>query len=102
MTGFYGKQKMLRKLNNKLEMKNDNTKIIELDKLVASYQDRLEQDAQAAVEACGGDLDNCPELLMGEEQLTKRLEEVMAEAYGHYDDGTLYEKDIDQKAYYDF
>ena len=37
MTGFYGKQKMLRKLNNKLEMKNDNTKIVELDKLVASY-----------------------------------------------------------------
>ena len=42
MTSFYGKQKMLRKLNNKLEMKNDNTKIIELDKLVTSYQDRLE------------------------------------------------------------
>ena len=67
MTGFYGKQKMLRKLNNKLEMKDDNTKIIELDKLEASKQDRLEQDGQAAIDACGGDLDNCPELLIGEE-----------------------------------
>ena len=39
---------------------------------------------------------------MGEEQLTKRLEEVMADAYNHYDTGTLYEKDLDQRAYYDF
>ena len=67
MTGFYGKQKMLRKLNNKLEMKNDNTKIVEMDKLIASYQDKLERDGQAAIEACGGDLDDCPELLMNDE-----------------------------------
>lgn len=81
MTGFYGKQKMMRKLNNKLEMKNDNTKIIELDKLVQSYADRLSQDEQAAIEACGGEIDNCPQLLMNDETLTRRFEEVMAEAY---------------------
>ena len=102
MTGFYGKQKMLRKLNNKLEMKNDNTKIVELDKLVSSYQDKLERDGQAAMEACGGDPDNCPELLMSDEQLTKRFEEVLAEAYEHYDDGSLYDRDLDEIAYYDF
>lgn len=92
---------MLRKLNNKLEMKNDNTKIVELDKLVSSYQDKLERDGQAAYEACGGDLENCPELLMNDEQLTKRFEEVLAGAYEHYDDGTLYEKDADERAYYE-
>ena len=31
MTGFYGKQKMLRKLNNKLEMNNQQQKVVELD-----------------------------------------------------------------------
>ena len=39
---------------------------------------------------------------MSDEQLTRRFEEVLAEAYEHYDDGTLYDKDLDEVAYYDF
>ena len=39
---------------------------------------------------------------MNDEQLTRRFEEVLAEAYEHYDDGTLYDKDLDEIAYYDF
>ena len=52
MTGFYGKQKMLRKLNNKLEMNNQQQKVVELDHLISSYADKVAQSEDGLYEQC--------------------------------------------------
>ena len=83
MTGFYGKQKMLRKLNNKLEMNNQQQKVVELDDLVRSYAEKaaLSEDPdyyQGIYDDCEEGVD-CP--LFGDEVVLGRLEEVLADAY---------------------
>ena len=82
MTGFYGKQKMLQKLNNKLEMNNQNQKIVELDDLIRSYQEKVaeSEEGYALLRDCelsGGQ--NCP--LMADAEVLDRMEEILAEAY---------------------
>lgn len=120
MTGFYGKQKMLRKLNNKMEMNNQQQKVVELDQLIKSYQDKvaLSEDGLYDQLDCEEGVD-CP--LMADEHVLGRLEEVLADAYeaqeeqGTYDPWTgtrdylefgaarddAYEDEYDQEVLYD-
>jgi hypothetical protein len=78
MTGFYGKQKMLRKLNNKLEMNNQQQKVVELDQLVKSYADKVALSEEGLYDDCKPGVD-CP--LMASEHVLGRMEDILAEAY---------------------
>jgi len=80
MTGFYGKQKMLRKLNNKLEMNNQQQKVVELDQLVQSYSDKvhLSEEDLYDFDDCEPGYD-CP--IMADEHVLGRMEDVLAAAY---------------------
>ena len=88
MTGFYGKQKMLRKLNNKLEMNNQQQKIVELDELVRSYQDKVDFSELGLYDDCEDGVD-CP--IMADEHVLARMEEILAEAYEAQDEQGTYD-----------
>ena len=83
MTGFYGKQKMLRKLNNKLEMNNQQQKVVELDQLISSYQDKVVMSEDGLYDDCEKGVD-CP--IMADEHVLSRMEEVLADAYEAQDE----------------
>ena len=88
MTGFYGKQKMLRKLNNKLEMNNQQQKVVELDHLIDSYADKVALSEEGLYEDCD-EYGDCP--LMTDERVLSRMEEVLADAYEAQDEQGTYD-----------
>lgn len=69
---------MLRKLNNKLEMNNQQQKVVELDELVKSYSDKVALSEEGIYDDCEPGVD-CG--LMVNENVLGRMEEILAEAY---------------------
>ena len=67
-------------------MNNQNQKIVELDDLIRSYQEKVaeSEEGYAMLRDCelsGGE--NCP--LMADEEVLSRFEDILAEAYEHAD-----------------